>query len=102
MERPVAYPIPLIKSIPYVKDWLNYHPQRGNPNASLICGFGKSLGRRILPVAINRIYAIYKTTYFTKLLDSNIPMEECKCNEETSSQVNTVKTRTEYTCRYFC
>jgi integrase/recombinase XerD len=68
--------IPLIKSIPYVKDWLNDHPQRGNPNASLICGFGKSLGRRILPVAINRIYAIYKTTYFTKLLDSNIPIED--------------------------
>jgi hypothetical protein len=42
----------------------------------LIRGFGKSLGRRILPIAINRIYAIYKTTYFTKLLDSNIPIED--------------------------
>jgi integrase/recombinase XerD len=29
-------PIPLISSIPYVKDWLDSHPQRGNPNAYLI------------------------------------------------------------------
>lgn len=29
-------PIPLISSIPYVKDWLDSHPQRGNPNAILI------------------------------------------------------------------
>jgi hypothetical protein len=59
-----------------VKDWLDDHPQKGNPNAPLICGFGKSLGRRILSLAINRVYANYKTTYFTKLLDSNIPIED--------------------------
>ena len=68
--------IPLINSIPYVKDWLDDHPQKGNPNAPLICGFGKSLGRRILAVTINRIYASYKTTFFPKLLDRNIPTED--------------------------
>jgi hypothetical protein len=36
--------IPLINSIPYVKDWLDEHPQYGNRNSALICGFGKSLG----------------------------------------------------------
>jgi hypothetical protein len=38
--------IPLINSIPYLKDYLNNeHPQPGNPNSPLICGEGKSLGR---------------------------------------------------------
>jgi hypothetical protein len=41
-------PIPLIDSIPYIKDWLsNHHPQAGNPNSILLCGFGKSLNRAI-------------------------------------------------------
>lgn len=68
--------LPLINSIPYVKDWLDDHPQKGNPNSSLICGFGKSLGRRIQPEAINRIYASYKKMYFPKLLDSDIPVDD--------------------------
>jgi integrase len=35
-------PIPLIDSIPYIKDWIsNHHPQSGNPNSILLCGFGK-------------------------------------------------------------
>ncbi|HEY7571550.1 MAG TPA: hypothetical protein VH796_09285 [Nitrososphaeraceae archaeon] len=66
----------LINSIPYVKDWLDDHPQKGNPNAPLICGFGKSIGRRIQPTAINRIYANYKKMYFPKLLDSDIPIDD--------------------------
>jgi hypothetical protein len=37
----------LINSIPYIKDWINRHPQSGNPNSILLCGFGKSLGRAI-------------------------------------------------------
>jgi integrase len=48
--------IPLISSIPYVKDWLSQHPQQGNPNAPLICGYNKSLGRRLNPVAITQLY----------------------------------------------
>ena len=35
--------IPLINSIPYVKDWIDSHPQRTNPNAYLIFGMGKGL-----------------------------------------------------------
>ena len=34
--------IPLINSIPYIKDWINQHPQGQNPNSILLCGFGKS------------------------------------------------------------
>jgi len=41
-------PIPLINSIPYLKDYLDHeHPQPGNPNSPLICGTGKGLGRYI-------------------------------------------------------
>jgi integrase len=66
--------IPLISSIPYVKDWLDEHPQMGNPNAPLICGFGKSLGKRIKRLTLNRIYDNYKNGLFSKLLlDPNVP-----------------------------
>jgi integrase len=68
--------LPLINSIPYVKDWLDDHPQKGNPNSQLICGFGKSLGRRLQPAAINIICANYKKMYFPKLLDNDIPIED--------------------------
>ncbi len=38
--------IPLIDSIPYVKDYLDHeHPQPGNSNAILFSGKGKGFGR---------------------------------------------------------
>ena len=58
--------IPLINSIPYLKDWLDDHPQRGNPNAPLICGYGRSLGRFIHPVAMTQIYHAYQTKVFSR------------------------------------
>ncbi|HEY7081423.1 MAG TPA: hypothetical protein VH500_17140 [Nitrososphaeraceae archaeon] len=42
----------------------------------LTCGFRKGIGRRIHPVAINRIYANYKKMYFPKLFDSDIPIDD--------------------------
>jgi integrase len=54
-------PIPLINSIPYLKDYLDHeHRQPGNPNAPLICGNGRGLGRHIKPIRIYRIYEEYK------------------------------------------
>jgi len=71
-------PIPLIDSIPYIKDWItNHHPQARNPSSILICGFGKSLNRAIGIRAIHRIYEVYKTKFFPKLLDSHdVPDED--------------------------
>jgi integrase/recombinase XerD len=64
-------PIPLINSIPYLKDYLsNEHPQPGNPNSPLICGIGKKLGRHIDPMRIYQIYDKYKTEIFPKMLES--------------------------------
>jgi integrase len=39
--------LPLIDSLPYIKDYLNSdHQQPGNPNAMFICGEGRSLGMK--------------------------------------------------------
>ena len=77
-------PIPLIDSIPYLKDYLDHeHPQPGNPNAPLICGTGKGLGRHISAMRINIIYREYRRQMFPKLLESPniIPEEKQKIKE---------------------
>jgi integrase len=64
-------PIPLINSIPYLKDYLDHeHPQAGNPNSPLISGIGKSLGRHLTSMGIARVYTKYRTRLFPKLLRS--------------------------------
>jgi integrase len=62
--------IPLIDSIPYLKDWISQHPQEGNPNSPLICGVGKKLGRRLTTPALYNIYKNYREKVFPKLLDN--------------------------------
>ncbi|MFL6321737.1 MAG: hypothetical protein ACJ72Q_14820, partial [Nitrososphaeraceae archaeon] len=40
--------IPLIDSLPYIKDFLDHeHPQPNNPSGIFLCGNGKSLGRAL-------------------------------------------------------
>jgi integrase len=60
--------MPMINSIPYLKDWLDDHPHRGNPNAPLICGFGKSVGHFLSAMSMNYVYRRYQQNYFPKLL----------------------------------
>jgi len=72
-------PLPLINSIPYVKDYLDHeHPQPGNPNAILICGTGKSLGRSIHPDSLSHIYNTqFKKDFFPRLLENpNVSPED--------------------------
>jgi len=63
--------IPLFSCIPYLKDWLDEHPQRGNPNAMLFPSMSdKSFGRKMLgSEGIHLIYRKYKLNYFPKLLE---------------------------------
>jgi len=71
--------IPLINSIPYVKDWLDHgHPHPSNPNAIFICGFRKSLGRSLTTTSLERIYNTYKTQFFPKLLENPNVLPEDK------------------------
>jgi integrase len=72
-------PIPLISSIPYVKDWLDQHPQRGNPNAFLIPSLSdRTFGRKMEIVGIRMVYRRYKLEYFTKLSEEDpaVPPED--------------------------
>ena len=60
-------PIPLIDSIPYLKDYLDHeHPQPSNPNSPLICGIGRGLGRHVRATRIYNIYNEYKKEIFPK------------------------------------
>ncbi|MFL6364672.1 MAG: hypothetical protein ACJ719_05645 [Nitrososphaeraceae archaeon] len=74
--------IPLIQSIPYIKDWLSNHPSRNNSNAPLFVSFDKhSMGRKQLAVsAIEQIYRYYQKEFFPKLLSTQgsaiIPNED--------------------------
>ena len=72
-------PIPLIDSIPYLKDYLDHeHPQPSNPNSPLISGTGRSLGRHIKAFRIYMIYNEYKKNIFPKLLESPNVLPEDK------------------------
>ena len=61
--------VPLINSIPYLKDWIDSHPQRTNPNAYLIFGMSRSYGKRLSSLFINKVYTNYKKKFFPKLLE---------------------------------
>jgi integrase/recombinase XerD len=65
--------IPLISSIPYIKDWLEAHPQRGNSNGYLIPNLSDR-GRlaKLSPNGLRQIYKNYKTKLFPSLLEGDI------------------------------
>jgi hypothetical protein len=70
--------LPLIDSIPYLKDYLNNeHPQPTNQEAALMAGTKKSLTGKLQPMSIHKIYEGFKKTYFPKLLESpDVPPED--------------------------
>ena len=56
-------PIPLFNSIPHLKNYLDHeHPMPNNPNAPLICGIGKGLGRHLTTNGLDKIYDRYRDT----------------------------------------
>lgn len=68
--------VPIINSLPYLKDWMDNHPLPGNPNSPLICGSGRSLGRRVSPNSINRIYHDYEGKFRNLLSNPDVPQED--------------------------
>ena len=74
--------LPLIFSIPYVKDWIDSHPLSNNPDAFLFVSLADSnFGKRLSENALYKLYVLnYKKRYFPKLVndneDSSIPEPE--------------------------
>jgi integrase len=71
--------IPLIQSIPYIKDWLSNHPSRNNPKSPLFVGLGRSskTGKPLTTGGLEQLYKYYKEEFFPKLLeDSTISNED--------------------------
>lgn len=62
--------LPLIDSLPYVKEWLDEHPQRSNNDAYLICTMiRRNVGGRLSRDSLCHIYTRdYKQNYFPMLL----------------------------------
>ena len=72
--------LPLIDSLPYVKDWLDQHPQRNNKNAYFICTMNRSnVGDQLTRNSLLQIYASqYKEKYFPMLLKDHTVSSEDK------------------------
>jgi integrase len=64
--------IPLIQSIPYIKDWLANHPRRNNPNSPLFVGLGRrsnNMSKQLSNSGLYQVYKYYKEEFFPKLLE---------------------------------
>jgi integrase/recombinase XerD len=71
--------IPLIQSIPYIKEWLSNHPSRNNPNSPLFVGLGRnSMGKQLTINGLYGIYKDYKAKFFPKLLENTTISNEYK------------------------
>jgi integrase/recombinase XerD len=70
--------IPLIQSIPYVKEWLSNHPNRNNPNSPLFVGLARnSMGKQLSVEGLYWVYRDYKEVFFPKLLaDPTVSSED--------------------------
>ena len=72
--------IPLFYSVPYIKDWLDSHPQRNNKNTYLIPSLdrhSRRFGNKLQTQSLNIIYRNYKLQFFPSLLkDSKVPEED--------------------------
>ncbi|MFZ0223247.1 MAG: hypothetical protein WAM42_16300 [Candidatus Nitrosopolaris sp.] len=71
--------IPLIQSIPYIKDWLSNHPSRNNPNSPLFVALGKnSMGKQLSAKGLYGIYKYYKEEFLPRLLEEPTVSSEDK------------------------
>jgi integrase/recombinase XerD len=69
--------IPLIQSIPYIKDWLSNHPSRNNPKSSLFVGLGRgNAGKPLTTGSLEQIYKYYKEFFPRLLEDPPAPIED--------------------------
>src|SRR5919202_925605 len=62
----------LTNSLPYLKDWLNQHPLKENPEAYLFCSLAdRNRNKRLSEEALYHLYRHYKLAYFPALLQKD-------------------------------
>jgi integrase len=77
--------IPLIQSIPYIKDWLANHPRRNDPNSPLFVGLGRrsnNMSKQLSNSGLYQVYKYYKEEFFPKLLEDLTISNNNKDNEK--------------------
>jgi integrase/recombinase XerD len=71
--------LPLIDSLPYIKQWLDHHPHRNNREAYFICSLNhKTFAQQLKLRGLQFMYANYKDSYFPKLLQNPTVSKEDK------------------------
>lgn len=70
--------LPLIDSLPYVKEWLDQHPRRNDSNAYFICSLDrKNFAKQMSLRGLQGVYKRYKDNYYLPLSkDSSVPKED--------------------------
>ncbi|MGB7632364.1 MAG: site-specific integrase [Nitrososphaeraceae archaeon] len=78
--KTVPRTVPLINSIPFIKDWIREHPTGTNRNAYLFISFEKQSMYRNLslkPLSLSNMYRHLKLEFFPRLLTNpDIPEED--------------------------
>ena len=70
--------VPLIDSIPYLKEWMEEHPNSKNTESFIFISLGNNYGSKLTLDGLSSKYDHYKTKYFTKLLKENSVPENDK------------------------
>jgi hypothetical protein len=79
MDKQGSRHIPLIQSIPYIKEWLSNHPSRNNPKSPLFVSLDNhSMGRKEL--TRNGLYEIYRN--YKHILFPNLLKDPTVSNED--------------------
>lgn len=69
--------VPLIDSLPYLKEWLEEHPMGNAFDSNVFISQGNNHGSKLTSDGLSSHYDYYKTKYFPKLLDDNtVPLSD--------------------------
>ena len=63
--------VPLIYSLPYLKEWLEENPMGKSPDSYIFISQGNNHGSKLTLDGLSSHYEYYKTKYFPNLLDDN-------------------------------
>ena len=63
--------VPLIDSLPFVKEWLEEHPKGNASDSYIFISQGNNHGSKLTLDGLSSHYDYYKTKYFPKLLDDD-------------------------------